>query len=210
MTGTSPANRVGGGAPSADELRARKRALREVKLAERRALPPNEAMQRGIAAQEELLALDAYRKARVVHSYVGVKANEVRTERILLETLRSGRRLVVPRIAGDDLEHREIRSLSELRAAAFGLLEPSASAPSVDPAEIDVVVVPGVAFDRSGGRLGLGKGFYDRFLAVTRGVKAGLLYSLQVVDEVPMGEADVRVDVLVTEHGVIVPSENGA
>ena len=192
-----------GTAPAADPgLLARKRRLREAALAARRTLSPREVAGLSVAIQEQLLALEEYRAARVIHAYVGVKANEVRTDRILLETLESGRRLVVPRVEGGELAHHEIGALSELRAGAFGLLEPASSAPVVDPAEIDLVVVPGVAFDRSGNRLGLGRGYYDRFLAGVRAVKAALLYRMQLVEEVPAGEGDVPVDLLVTEDEV--------
>jgi 5-formyltetrahydrofolate cyclo-ligase len=99
--------------------------------------------------------------------------------------------------------HHEIRALAELRTAAFGLLEPDPSAPVVDPVQIDLVVVPGIAFDRRGNRLGLGRGYYDGFLAGLSAVKAALLYRRQLVDDVPAGERDERVDVLVTEAGVL-------
>ncbi len=159
-----------------------------------------ETLSRGI--QEAFLALREFREAWVVHSYVGIKANEVRTDRILLETLRSGRRLVVPRVSGDRLEHHEIHSLADLRAAPFGLLEPDPMAPTIEVEEIDLVAVPGVAFDRAGNRLGLGKGYYDRFLSGSRAVKAALLYSCQLVDEVPVARHDVPMDLLITEDAV--------
>jgi 5-formyltetrahydrofolate cyclo-ligase len=190
-------------APAAEErLRARKRALRAAALAARRSMDPAEVAALGAAIQEHLLQLRDYRDARTVHCYVGVKANEVPTHRILREALRSGRRLVVPRVDGDRLEHHEVRDLSELRPEAFGLLEPDPSAPRVDPREIDLAVVPGLAFDRAGNRLGLGKGYYDRFLGGTPAVKAALLYRRQLVEEVPAGEGDVTVDLLVMETGV--------
>jgi 5-formyltetrahydrofolate cyclo-ligase len=72
----------------------------------------------------------------------------------------------------------------------------------VDPREIELVVVPGLAFDRSGARLGFGRGYYDRFLSQVSGVKAALLYTLQLVADVPAGARDVPVDLLVTELGV--------
>lgn len=194
----------GSGAVQTDGgLHRRKRELRAAALAARRALSPREVQALSTTIQEELLALPEFRAARVVHSYVGVKSNEVRTDRILLETLQSGRRLVVPRVADHGLVHHEIRALAELRTAVFGLLEPDPSAPVVDPVQIDLVVVPGVAFDRRGNRLGLGRGYYDGFLAGLSAVKAALLYRRQLVDDVPAGERDERVDVLVTEAGVL-------
>lgn len=184
------------------ELRARKQALRESMLAARQALAPSVVAEVSTAIQQRLLELEEFKTAGLVHAYVGAKANEVRTERIIAETLRLGRRLAVPRVAGDYLVHHLIRRPSELHPSRFGLLEPDPAAPRVDPSEIELVVVPGLAFDRSGARLGFGRGYYDRFLNEVSGVKAALLYTLQLVDDVPAGDQDVPVDLLVTELGV--------
>jgi 5-formyltetrahydrofolate cyclo-ligase len=186
---------------SSQELRERKRALRESMLVARAALSERAVAQKSAVIQGRLLGLDEFRHARLVHCYVGVKAGEVRTDRILAETLRSGRRLALPRIEGDRLIHHEIRSTEELVPARFGLYEPPSSAPRIDPAEIDLVVVPGLAFDRAGNRLGFGKGYYDRFLGEARAGKVALLYAVQLLDEVPADEHDVPVDMLVTEKG---------
>jgi 5-formyltetrahydrofolate cyclo-ligase len=184
----------------AGSLQARKRELRAAALARRRVLSEDEVVALGTAIQERLLGLEQFRTARLVHCYVGVKFNEVRTEQILRETLRSGRRLAVPRVEGDQLAHHQIASLDELRTVAFGLLEPDPSAPKVDPKEIDLVVVPGLAFDLAGNRLGFGKGYYDRFLSGVAATKAALLYDCQIVESVPAGPRDVPVDLLVTEQ----------
>ncbi|HEY7529699.1 MAG TPA: 5-formyltetrahydrofolate cyclo-ligase [Gemmatimonadota bacterium] len=190
-------------APGEEDLARAKAALRGEAAARRKALRPEEVDLRSAVIQEALLALEEYRAARVVHAYVGVKGNEVRTDRVLLETLRSGRRLALPRVAGQDLAHHEVRALSELRAAAFGLLEPAADAPAVGTDELDLVIVPGLAFDRRGNRLGLGRGYYDRFLAGVRAPRVALLYSTQLVERVPAGPRDVAVDLLVTDAGVL-------
>ncbi|MFN2432677.1 MAG: 5-formyltetrahydrofolate cyclo-ligase [Gemmatimonadota bacterium] len=192
-------------ADAAAGVTLRKRELRRTQLARRRSLSAADVERMSVAAQEALLAQEAFRTAGLVHAYVGVKANEVRTDRVLLETLRSGKRLAVPRVEGDRLVHHELRALSELRATPFGLLEPAADAPRVDATELDLVVVPGLAFDRSGNRLGLGKGYYDRFLAGTRAFRAALLFTQQLVDALPVADHDVPMDLLVTEAGVLLP-----
>jgi 5-formyltetrahydrofolate cyclo-ligase len=191
------------GETAGEDPRTAKRRLRDEAAALRRGMSPREVETRSAVIQEALLALEEYAAARVVHAYVGVKGNEVRTDRLLLETLRSGRRLAVPRVDGDELAHHEIRAMSELRASRFGLLEPAPDAPRVDPSELDLVVVPGVAFDRAGNRLGLGRGYYDRFLAGIDAPAAALLYRTQLVDVVPAGPRDVPVDLLVTDTGVL-------
>lgn len=185
-----------------DGLAARKQKLRSAALASRRTMSPADVAARGRAIQEALLELPEFEAARVVHCYMGIKANEVPTRRILEETLRSGRRLAVPRVDGDRLAHHEIGDVAQLQPAGFGLLEPDPESPRVDPAEIDLVAVPGLAFDLRGNRLGLGKGYYDRFLTGLAASKCALLYRRQLVPRVPVGPRDVAMDVLITESGV--------
>lgn len=103
-----------------------------------------------------------------------------------------------------------VHGYADLAPGAWGIREPAEhTALLEDAAEIDLILVPGVAFDRSGRRLGYGGGFYDRLLASKEGkglkipVKAALIYQFQLVDEVPAEEHDVRVDLLISESGVI-------
>jgi 5-formyltetrahydrofolate cyclo-ligase len=85
----------------------------------------------------------------------------------------------------------------------FGMLEPAADLPTVDPAEIDVVLVPGVAFDRRGGRLGFGGGYYDRFLATTPALRIGIAFDQCLADELPCGAHDKRMDWVATQSEMI-------
>ena len=98
----------------------------------------------------------------------------------------------------------EIRSMADARRkTAVGVLEPDTADP-VDPAEIDLVLVPGLGFGPAGQRIGRGAGFYDRFLANPRLTAAtcGLAFELQVIDGIPMGTHDVALHMLVTETGI--------
>ncbi len=85
----------------------------------------------------------------------------------------------------------------------YGMLEPSADAPTVEPARLDVVLVPGVSFDRRGGRLGFGGGFYDRFLTTTSAERIGLTYDACLSEELPCAEHDQRMDWVVTPSRAI-------
>jgi 5-formyltetrahydrofolate cyclo-ligase len=115
-----------------------------------------------------------------------------------------GARVAFPRVEGGEIVAVAYEPGDPVREGPFGAMEPSAGT-LVDPLDVDVVIAPGVAFDRRGGRVGYGGGFYDRFLARTRpGVPAiAIAFGLQVVSEVPEGRADRRVVAIVTEDEVI-------
>lgn len=189
-----------------DRLRESKAVLRRQMLEERRRLDPERraALSRTIA--ERLYGLDVYRDAGTVHLYIGAVEGEVGTRDIAEESLRRGKRVLCPRVERrpNRIESFEIRSLEELVESTGGLWEPDpARARRVDADEIDLVIVPGIVFDRKGRRIGFGAGFYDRFLAAFQSPKVALAFSLQVIAKVPHAERDVPVDWIVTEAETI-------
>lgn len=106
----------------------------------------------------------------------------------------------LPRVNGVNLDILPYDK-SRLRLGAFQIEEPQGD-DVADVSEIEMIVVPGVAYDRKGNRVGRGKGYYDRLLATSRAVKVGLAYDFQMVDEIDAEPHDVRVDVVITERGV--------
>ena len=150
-------------------------------------------------------ALDEVQRADAIHCYASSLPGEVGTDGLIARLLTERRRVMCPRVrAHGQLEHREISALSHLLDAAFGLREPDPElAPPVDPGIADVIVVPGVAFDVEGGRLGMGGGYYDRFLAQVSAPIVGLAFEMQLFDALPMSAHDQRVDLIVTELRVI-------
>ena len=92
---------------------------------------------------------------------------------------------------------------SRLELGAFHIEEPTGDN-TVSPEEIELVVVPAVAYDRQGNRLGRGKGFYDRLLATTRATKIGVAYEFQIVDEIPCEPHDVKMDMVISQSGIKV------
>ena len=86
----------------------------------------------------------------------------------------------------------------DIATGAFGIREPAARCPEISLNRLDLILVPGVAFDLHGRRLGRGKGYYDRLLAGVRGVKCGIAFDEQMVNDVPAGPSDVRMDFMVT------------
>jgi len=111
------------------------------------------------------------------------------------------KRVALPRVCGGEMVFHWVVGREGLMPGNFGISEPSAEA---SPAgnEFDLILVPGLAFDLRGGRLGRGKGFYDRFLAEARGLRAGVCFDDQIVDGVPQEPRDLRMDFLVTPSSI--------
>lgn len=112
------------------------------------------------------------------------------------------KRFFLPRINGVNLEVLPYDE-SRLELGSFHIEEPTGNE-ITNPEEIEMVVVPAVAYDRKGKRLGRGKGFYDRFLAQTKATKVGVGYEFQLVDELPAEDHDIPMDMVITQHTTIV------
>jgi 5-formyltetrahydrofolate cyclo-ligase len=132
--------------------------------------------------------------------------SEIDTIPMIERALALGKRVAAPRAdpVSRTLTPCELPSPSEdLVPGAHGIREPKPHCPPVDPAELDLVVVPGVAWSEDGYRIGYGGGYYDRFLErCVRAARVGLGFEMQVMPEVPHGQADLPVDILVTDARV--------
>jgi 5-formyltetrahydrofolate cyclo-ligase len=135
-----------------------KRPIREKLLASRRHCSPETCLHLSLLIQERFLESAAYRQAGSLGLYSPVM-NEVHTEAVARRCLADGKRLAYPRVAGQQLEFVEVHGLAELLPGAFGIPEPR-DGEVLPLVAIDLFVVPGVAFDLDGHRLGYGKGFY--------------------------------------------------
>jgi len=125
--------------------------------------------------------------------------DEVPTQSLLDELVAQGKTVLLPRVVSDtDMELRQYTGLQDLQVGAFGILEPTGKL-FTDYEKIDVAVVPGMAFDKKGHRLGRGKGYYDRFLRLLpKTYKIGICFSWQLVDNVPTDEHDILMDQIMT------------
>lgn len=101
------------------------------------------------------------------------------------------------------LTFHQIFSFSNLKPGPFGLLEPPKENPEILPENIELIFVPGLAFDLSKGRIGYGGGFYDRVLPRVPGKKVGIAFSFQIFDKLPLEKHDCRVDLVITEKSII-------
>lgn len=179
-----------------------KRALRDGVLARRDALAGEERAAKSRALLARLIALPQITAARVVLGFVTFRS-EVDTLPILVWCLSHGIAVTVPRITGP--HHMEACPVTDLASdlvdGHFGIAEPREGLAPIGPSLIDVVLVPGAAFDRHGGRMGYGGGYYDTYLDRLRddALRVGVAFDLQLVDDVPRQRHDRCVDLVVTE-----------
>lgn len=182
-----------------------KQQLRRQMIAARQALDPADRARRSGMAQQALLAAPEWARARVVLLYNPVRG-EVDTAALSAAGIQQGKQLLLPRAEQGGRRlwlHRWEGTADQLAPGAYGIPEPRPDLPEVDPAAVDLVVVPGVAFDRRGYRLGYGGGYYDRALpGMVRAVKIGLGYALQLVESLPAAAHDVRLDAVATDEGL--------
>ena len=146
------------------------------------------------------LSLPEYALARRVLLFAG-KADEVDTSALIGEILRSGRELYLPLAREGEMSAMRLMDADDLRPGAFGVLEPP-EGEKIEPAKLELVFAPGVAFDRLGHRLGRGGGYYDRFLPGCRCPVAGLAFEFCLADGLPTEPHDALMDYVITERRV--------
>ena len=178
-----------------------KRAIRAQFLAERKSLSQNQRGKLGRQIQRRFLQSSLFADVKFLALYSAIH-NEVLTEMVASCALEAGKRVAYPRVAGEALEFFEISGPEDLAPGSFGVPEPTGG-DRLSLAVLDLVVVPGIVFDRTGHRLGYGRGYYDRALGGCRPdcKKVGFAYGFQLVDSLPSVEAhDRTLSVLFTEQ----------
>lgn len=136
------------------------------------------------------------------------RGREIETSTIIEEAWRQRKKVVIPKCCPEQfkMEFRTYESENQLEMVYFGLKEPIVSKTSLIRAEdIDLVIVPGICFDRNGFRIGYGGGYYDRYLSEYKGLTISLAFEAQIVPSIPVQSHDVPVHQILTEKEVIVP-----
>ncbi len=179
-------------------VKTAKETLRKKLKEKRDNLPKEEVEKLSLPVVERIKGLPQYGKAKTVMLYHPL-GNEVDLTPLMEEIWRDSKKvLLLPKITADgEMVAVEVPGRELLRKGKFNIVEPIGGK-IVKPEKIDFVAVPGVAFDKRGCRLGLGKGFYDRFLPRVKGFKVGVAYDFQIVDEVPCEGHDVPLDAVIT------------
>jgi 5-formyltetrahydrofolate cyclo-ligase len=189
-----------------DDPQQLKKTIREQAHAARNALPDKDELSRVIC--ERLAALPEYARARTVMYYVDVRS-EVRTRHYLPMALTQDKRVVVPYCVNGELELFYLQNMDELAVGMYKILEPKAELRAladkrVEVGDLDLVIVPGVAFDRDGGRTGHGFGYYDKLLNRARldAPLIALAFECQLFPRIPMQIHDVFMDKVIAETAV--------
>lgn len=191
-----------------------KKALREEIMRKRSQLTNEEIIEKSTEVKNKLLQLEEFKNANFIFSFISFK-DEIHTHDIIKETLNMGKRVGVP-ITLDkprQLLVSEIKDFEkELEIGYYNILAPKKEYERlVSPDLVDLVLVPGLAFDKSGYRTGYGGGYYDRFFANANKnmIKIGLCFDLQIISQVPRDIYDIPVDYIITESRIIAtPNKN--
>ena len=174
-----------------------KQAIRKQILKERDSLTEKEIKEKSKSIEEKLFSLPEYKKAKTVSFFVSF-GSEVDTHNMIKEALKE-KEVCVRVVQGDYIVLSKINGFGDLdKQGKYGILEPS-SVIEVDKELVDLIIVPGVAFDRRGYRIGYGRGYYDNLLRDYKGNTIGLCFGLQIIGKVPVKEYDVKVKKVITE-----------
>ena len=186
-----------------------KAALRAQMRAAIAAIPREEAASQARAVTGRLAGWPVYRRARCVLLYAALP-DEPDSAALFVRLLADGKRVALPRCeARGEMQAVWVEDWRALRLGRFGLREPASELPAADPMEIDLALIPGLAFDRTGVRLGRGMGYYDRFLARTTAVPVGVAYWEQLLPELPAAAHDMRMAHLATSRGILPAQREG-
>jgi len=190
-------------------VRDAKRTMRKEAQRRRRSLPPDLRTIYSALATDRLTRLASYQRSGVVMAFASF-GDEIDTGPLLRQVIADGKLLVLPAVVlgQHDLELRLVPDLTLLRSGKWGIPEPAPGAATVGPGDLELIVVPGLAFDELGFRVGYGGGYYDRLLrrvrrrAKANAVACGLGFECQVWQAVPAGPRDQTLDCLTTDAGV--------
>ncbi len=179
-----------------------KREIRKQVLSARDGMSPAERAKKSREIEKRLFSLSEFESSRVVMFFASFRS-EVETGHMIRRALASGKRVVLPKVTGGDLALFEIRDFDQdVSPGAWDIPEPHESAPA-QLRDIDLIVMPGAAFDERGNRVGYGAGFYDKLLPDFRKTTVALAFEVQIASRVPASPHDIPVQKIVTEKRII-------
>ena len=182
------------------EMKEAKKALRKELLHRQSILSEEYKKEASLKIAEKVFALKEYDEAKVIFIYAGT-SNEVDTSIIIKEALSGGKRVALPKIISFGImEAWEIRSMEDTLPEKHGILEPGPGSRKIPPEDIDLALIPCLAFRKDGYRIGYGGGFYDRFLPKGRFHKVIIAFDKMRCDDLPTDDQDQKADAVLTER----------
>ncbi len=193
--------------PDIKGQKKQKKQFRQEAVQGRDALPLESRIKYGEAIKEQLFALEPFRNAHKVLLYASFRS-EVNTEPMIVEALKIGKTVVLPRVLHEEarLTKHIISGFEELTPGHWGIPEPDIDKhEQIKVEDIHLLVVPGLAFDTKGARIGYGGGYYDKLLSRIKGERTivALAFEAQIFESLPMEEHDIPVDYIITEQRTI-------
>jgi 5-formyltetrahydrofolate cyclo-ligase len=181
-----------------EDINSRKKELRKQIKEKKKNFSPERAIADSNRIFNQVELLPNFVRAKVILAYWSLP-DEVITHNFILKWAKE-KTIALPIVIGDTLEIRLFKGLNSLvTSSSFRIQEPLTEE-LVDPLKIDFAIIPGIAFDRKGNRLGRGKGFYDRFLKQTKAYKVAVGYDFQILDDIPVSPLDIPVDMVITTN----------
>jgi 5-formyltetrahydrofolate cyclo-ligase len=188
-----------------------KKTIRKTKLKLREQLAKEDIYNKSRVITQRLIETDRFVSSNVIMCYINFK-NEVDTNLIIKCCMDMGKTVALPRVTAEQQDLKVITpyiisdAKNDLGKGSYGIFEPIPSKTlKIDSCDIDLVIVPGVAFDFRKYRIGYGAGFYDRFLKTTRPdcLKVGFSFEIQIIDNIPCGVYDIPMDMVITENRIL-------
>lgn len=173
-----------------------KQQIRTMIRSKKRAMTPAQIEKASRALTALFLRSSQYQNAKSIYGYLPFN-QEVNTHAILMQALRDGKRVALPKTYGDEMRFIWVTDLDAVQNAGIGCPEPVADGPVADDPEA-LVLLPGLAFDLQGGRMGYGGGYYDRFLAGKGHATVALCYGFQLLPQIPMEDHDLQADCIIS------------
>jgi 5-formyltetrahydrofolate cyclo-ligase len=199
-----------------NDFGAEKKVIRANVLAARDAMAADVRAIASTRVCDAIIASTPYQNAAIILAYINF-GTELSTESVINHALANGKTLVLPRVDKEtqQLQLHRVHRLDDLITGGWGIREPRADAEIISPNEIDFILVPGVAFDHAGFRIGYGKGFYDKLLSPVNplsvdpiSTRLSAAFDCQIIDAVPNEAHDQRVDIIITPTQKILISHD--
>ena len=183
-----------------------KNEIRKQNKLKRAQMTKKDVVEKSLEASNHLLASEFYRNCKTLMVYMPL-GNETDTTKVIKQAYKDGKKVVFP---VTDKESGIITpyyadETTDFVTGAFNVNEPQGGT-KAELCDVDAVLVPGIAFDRKGARVGFGKGCYDRLLLKTDAIRIGFCYGFQICDDIPAEDHDIAMDFLVTENGILATS----